>query len=71
MHRIKFTIVLLFLVLKGFTASAQQTEALGTFTPYSLFGIGEIEKQGTSFNKGMGGIGVGVRDNRYINYPHL
>ena len=70
MHRIKFTIVLLFLVLKGFTASAQQTEALGTFTPYSLFGIGEIEKQGTSFNKGMGGIGVGVRDNRYINYTN-
>ena len=70
MHRIKFTIVLLFLVVTGFTASAQQTEALGTYTPYSLFGIGEIEKQGTSSNKGMGGIGIGVRDNRYINYTN-
>lgn len=68
MHRIKFTIVLLFFAVMGFTASAQQTDALGTYTPYSLFGIGEIEKQGTSLNRGMGGIGIGVRDNRYINY---
>ncbi len=72
MHRInffgKFSIVALFLLVMGFSASAQQTDALGTYTPYSLFGIGEIEKQGTSFNKGMGGLGIGVRDNRYINY---
>lgn len=70
MHRIKFSIVLLFLAVMGFTANAQQTDALGTFTPYSLFGIGEVEKQGTSFNKGMGGLGIGVRDNRYINYTN-
>ena len=52
----------------GISASAQNTDALGTYTPYSLFGVGELEKQGTSFNKAMGGLGVGVRDNRYINY---
>ena len=43
-------------------------DALGTFTPYSLFGIGEIEKQGSAMNIGMGGIGVAVRNNRFINY---
>lgn len=47
---------------------AQNTDALGTYTPYSLFGLGEIDKPGTAFNMGMGGIGVGVRDNRFINY---
>src|SRR5574344_829495 len=47
---------------------AQNTDAIGTFTPYSLFGIGEIERQGTAFNRAMGGIGVGIRDNRFINY---
>ena len=47
---------------------AQETDALSTYTPYSLYGLGEIEKQGTAFNKSMGGIGVGVRDNRFINY---
>lgn len=49
-------------------AVAQSTDALGTFTPYSMFGVGEISRAGTSLNRGMGGIGVGLRDNRYINY---
>ncbi len=49
---------------------AQTTDALGTYTPYSLFGIGEVTKQGTAYNNGMGGIGVGVRDNRFINYTN-
>lgn len=65
---------LLAIVLLMFTsvcaAYAQTTDALGTYTPYSLFGIGDITKQGTAFNNGMGGIGVGVRDNRFINYTN-
>lgn len=52
----------------GYTSNAQTTDALGTYTPYSLFGLGELEKPGTAINRGMGGIGVGVRDNRVINY---
>ena len=66
----KFIIIALLSLSSVFSAKAQTTDALGTYTPYSLFGIGELEKQGTSFNKGMGGIGVGVRDNRYINYSN-
>ena len=64
----KFIIIALLSLSSVFSAKAQSTDALGTYTPYSLFGVGELEKQGTAFNKGMGGIGVGVRDNRYINY---
>ncbi|MBQ7773806.1 MAG: hypothetical protein IJ383_07050 [Bacteroidales bacterium] len=52
----------------GPKAVSQDTDALGTYTPYSLFGIGDIQRQGTAFNMGMGGIGTGVRDNRVINY---
>lgn len=50
---------------------AQRTDALGTYTPYSLYGIGEIEQQGSAINKAMGGIGAGVRDSRYINYINV
>lgn len=60
--------LVLLLLASGSVLKAQTTDALGTFTPYSLYGIGEIEKQGTALNRGMGGIGVGVRDNRFINY---
>ena len=47
---------------------AQTTDALGSFTPYSMFGVGEVVHQGTVFNRTMGGIGQGLRDYRYINY---
>ncbi len=47
---------------------AQLTDAMSSYTPYSLFGIGEISKQGNAYNLSMGGIGIGMRDNRFINY---
>jgi len=50
------------------TAAQNFTDALGTYTPYSMFGVGEVTRSGTSLNRGMGGIGAGLRDNRYINY---
>lgn len=47
---------------------AQTTDALSTYTPYSLFGVGDVSRPGTAFNKSMGGIGIGVKDMRFINY---
>ena len=47
---------------------AQETVAESSFTPYSLFGIGDLVKQGTAYNRSMGGIGIGDRNNRFINY---
>ncbi len=60
--------LLLTLFLAASKAEAQTTDALNTFNPYSLFGIGDISGQGSAFNKGMGGIGIGVRDVRYLNF---
>ena len=72
MYRINFiarvSIVAMLCMVFGVRSGAQTTDGLGTYTPYSLFGLGDIEKMGTAVNKGMGGIGVGVRDNRVINY---
>lgn len=47
---------------------AQMKDAVGTFSPYSLFGVGDLAVQGTILNRSMGGVGAGLRDNRYINY---
>lgn len=44
--------------------SAQET----TKSPYSRFGIGEIQKNYSVYNKGMGGITNGVRNEYSINY---
>ncbi len=66
--KIKGIFFILAVLAANVKLSGQSTDALGTYTPYSLFGIGDISRQGTSFNRGMGGIGIGVRDNRFINY---
>ena len=63
----KYLLSTLFLCVTG-ALWAQPADALGSFTPYSMFGLGEVARQGTAFNRAMGGIGVGVRDTRYINY---
>lgn len=39
-----------------------QDDAYNAYTPYSMFGIGDISKQGTAYNKSMGGVGIATRD---------
>ncbi len=66
--KIKKGAILLALLLSGQQIFAQTTDALSSYTPYSIFGLGDVVRQGTAFNKGMGGIGIGVKDVRSINY---
>lgn len=65
----KIEIILLIAVffVMGAVASAQDG-TYGAYSPYSIYGIGDISKQGTAFNKSMGGVGVATRNRRFINY---
>ena len=49
------------------TAFAQDG-TYSAYSPYSIYGIGDISKEGTAYNKSMGGVGIATRNNRYINY---
>jgi len=51
-------------VCAAFSAHGQAT---GTYTPYSIYGVGDLSHPGTAYNKTMGGVGVAVRNNRYLN----
>lgn len=44
-----------------------QEGAHGAYSPYSIYGIGDLNTQGTAFNKGMGGVGIATRNKRFIN----
>ena len=48
--------------------SSAQSGTYGAYSPYSIYGIGEISKQGTAYNKSMGGVGIASRNKRFINY---
>lgn len=70
--KIRKTILILAVALFGSGAlCAQDLDALGTFTPYSLYGIGDIQGLNTASTLGMGGIGQGIRDPRYINIKNI
>ena len=56
------------LLFTSVVAHAQNDDAINTFTPYSFYGVGDLALPGTAYNFGMGGIGVGVRTNRQINF---
>lgn len=62
-------LALLFFTFKA--SEAQDIDALGTYTPYSLYGVGDISNSLTTINKSMGGIGFGVRDFSFINTANV
>ena len=64
----KAFLLAVFLII-GVSASAQEG-AYGAYTPYSIFGIGEIAKEGTAYNKSMGGTGIATRNRRFLNYTN-
>ena len=52
------------LALSGVGLAAQ---TYGSYTPYSIFGVGDIATPGNAYNKSMGGVGIAGRSNRFIN----
>lgn len=44
-----------------------QDGTYGAYSPYSIYGIGDLSKEGTAYNKSMGGVGIANRNNRFIN----
>ena len=45
-------------------ASAQS----GTNSPYSQYGLGILSDQSQGFNRGMNGLGIGLRIGNQVNY---
>ena len=63
---VKRILTLSIFVITSICASAQNGTYSG-YSPYSVFGIGNICKEGTAFNKSMGGVGIATRNKRFIN----
>ena len=54
-------------MLFGVTAWAQGGTTNG-FTPYSVYGVGEMYMDGSAFNMTQGGVGIATRDKRFVNF---
>lgn len=44
-----------------------QTSSINAFSPYSMYGIGELQTQGALPTRSMGGAGVGMRSSSRVN----
>ena len=64
--RISWLVVLLLLV-PVLSVNAQTDGTYGAYSPYSVFGVGNLHQSGTAWNRGMGGVGIAARNNRYVN----
>ncbi len=62
----KFFAIIIFLVIS--VCASAQDGTYGAYSPYSIYGIGDISKEGTAYNKSMGGTGIATRNRRFINY---
>ena len=48
-------------------AKAQTEGTYSGFSPYSVYGVGNLHTPGTAWNRGMGGVGIAARNHRFIN----
>ncbi len=62
MKRTFLSIVLIGLAVLNISAQS------GTNSPYSQFGLGLLADQSSGFNRGMNGLGLGLREHNQVNY---
>ena len=60
-------VVFLAALVAGTVASAQ-SGTYNDYTPYSVYGVGQIQHPGSAYNMGMGGVGIATRNKRFVNY---
>lgn len=70
MRKIRFIVFTLISFLFAFTEIKAQEGAHTSYSPYSVYGIGELNKDGNAFTRSMGGVGIATRNKRYINFAN-
>lgn len=66
-YRISRVLTVCLLFLACCVPSFAQDGAHTAYSPYSIYGIGDLYGQGTVRDMSMGGVGIAGRDSRYIN----
>ena len=62
----RYRVIVAIVCLLASVMVSAQTASIG-FTPYSMFGVGDMTRQGSTYSQQMAGFGTGDRNIRYIN----
>lgn len=65
--RILNSLLLCIAVLASAPKASADGGTYGSYTPYSIFGVGDIAQGGTAYNRSMGGVGIASRTARFVN----
>ena len=66
-RKIKYLLVSLAALFAASWTSYSQDGTYNGYTPYSVYGIGDISADGTGISRLMGGTGIAMRDRRSVN----
>ena len=64
---IKRILASMVLVCAAVLSASAQNGAYSGYSPYSMYGIGDLFDPGTAYNQTMGGVGIASRNNKYVN----
>lgn len=67
MSRSSYLSVFLAVIAMSVFSYRADAQTYGHFSPYSIYGVGELSSAGTAYNSSMAGVGIAGRDNRYLN----
>jgi len=68
MNRIRRALTILTLLSCTALSVFAQSGAHNAYSPYSVYGLGTLQKEGNAYTRTMGGIGIATRNRRFINY---
>ena len=64
---IKRILASMVLVCAAVLSASAQSGAYSGYSPYSMYGIGDLFDPGTAYNQTMGGVGIASRNTKYLN----
>lgn len=66
-NSLKSFLAVMVALLATVSTALAQTSSINAFSPYSMYGIGEINTPGTLASRSMGGVGVAARQTGMVN----
>ena len=66
-NKVRIILAAAALLLPVLALRAEDGGSYAGYTPYSIYGVGELMMPGTAYNKTMGGVGIASRNARFIN----
>ena len=62
-----YSVILLGLLFVCLPLSGQTGGSYGAYSPYSVFGLGELSREGTAYNRSVGCTGIASNNRRFLN----